>query len=304
MKGSDTVEQKTVYALGFFDGVHLGHGALLQACVALSQSLGCRSGAVTFAEHPQKLILGKNPGLISTVADRTAMMKNAYGIEHIVVLPFDKATMSMHYMTFFRMLISKYGACGLVCGHDFRFGCRGEGTPQLLQQACQEAGIPCIVVPEQRLDGITVSSTHIRQLLKEGNMEQAARFLGHPHLYTGVVVPGKHLGSTLGFPTANLLFPNTMLCPRKGVYASIAIVEGKRYMAVTNVGNRPTVGGGYTTVEAWLLDFSGDLYGKSITLEFHKFLRPEEKFDTLEALRLEIEKNGEETRKFFQKTGF
>lgn len=296
------MEKKTIYALGFFDGVHMGHGALLKACKALAQSMGCRSGAITFADHPQKLITGKNPGLLSTVADRTAIMQNTYGIRHVVVLPFDKATMTMPYMTFFRMLVSKYGAAGLVCGHDFRFGNRGEGTPQLLEEACKDAGIPCIVVPEQQIEGITVSSTYIRSLLKSGDMERAALFLGHPHLYTGIVVPGKHLGSTLGFPTANLLFPNTMLCPRKGVYASIAIVDGQRYMAVTNVGNRPTVGGGYTTVEAWILDFSADLYGKEITLEFHKYLREERKFDSLQELKEEIEKNGEETRKYFAKS--
>lgn len=296
------MEEKTVYALGFFDGVHMGHGALLKACRNLAKDLGCRAGAVTFADHPLSLLAGKSPGLISTVADRKRMMQKLYGIEDIIVLPFDRATMTMPYMTFFKMLLHKYHAAGLVCGHDFRFGDKGAGTPRLLEEACQEAGIPCIVVPEQKLHGVTVSSTYIRKLLKDGDMERAAEFLGHPHLYTGVVVPGKHLGGKLGFPTANLVFPNTMLCPKKGVYACTAIVDGKKYMAVTNVGNRPTVGGGYTTVESWLLDFDGDLYGREITLEFRKFLREEEKFGSLSELQREIGKNGEETRNYFRKS--
>ncbi len=298
------MNNQTIYALGFFDGVHMGHGALLKQSKRLAEEMGLKSGAVTFADHPLSLVQGKSPGLISTVEDRKRLMRSLYGIEEIIVLPFDQALMNMPWHTFFKMLLSRYHAGGLVCGHDYRFGARGEGTPQLLQAACQEAGIPCIVVPEQQIDGITVSSTYIRQLLKEGDMERTRVFLGHPHLFTGAVVPGKHIGRTIGFPTANLFFPNTMVCPRKGVYASVVIAQGKRYMAVTNVGNRPTVGGGYTNVEAWLLDFSGDLYGKKITLEFHKYLREERKFGSLEALRQEIEKNGEETRKFFQKTGF
>lgn len=294
----------TIYALGFFDGVHMGHGALLRACKRLAEENGMKAGAITFGEHPLSLVAGKSPGLISTVADRKRLMESLYGIEEIIVLPFDKALMTMPWQTFFKMLLSRYHAAGLVCGHDYRFGSLGEGTPELLKNACEEAGIPCIIVPEQRIDGVTVSSTYIRSLIKEGDMERARVFLGHPHLFTGPVVPGKHIGRTIGFPTANLFFPNVMLCPKKGVYASVVIVEGKRYMAVTNVGNRPTVGGGYTNVESWLLDFDGDLYGKNVTLEFHKYLRQERKFDSLEALRREIAKNGEQTRNFFQKTGF
>ncbi len=298
------MQPTTIYALGFFDGVHMGHGALLKACRQLAEERGCQAGAITFADHPLSLVKGKSPGLISTVEDRKQLMQQLYGIEEVIVLPFDQALMNMPWQTFFKMLLSRYGAAGLVCGHDYRFGARGQGTPQLLQKACEEASIPCIVVPEQQIDGITVSSTYIRQLLKEGDMERTQVFLGHPHIFTGAVVPGRHIGKTIGFPTANLFFPNVMVCPRKGVYASVAIVEGKRYMAVTNVGNRPTVGGGYTNVEAWILDYSGDLYGQKVTLEFHKYLREERRFDSLQALCQEIEKNGEETRKFFQKTGF
>ncbi len=288
----------TIYALGFFDGVHMGHGALLRQCKRLAEETGLRAGAITFGAHPLSLVKGKSPGLISTVDDRKRLMQSLYGIEEIVVLPFDQALMNMPWQTFFKMLLSRYRAGGLVCGHDYRFGARGEGNPQLLRSACEASGIPCIVVPEQQIDGITVSSTYIRQLLKAGDMERTQIFLGHPHVFTGTVVPGRHIGRTMGFPTANLFFPNTMVCPRKGVYASVAVVNGKRYMAVTNVGNRPTVGGGYTNVEAWLLDFSGDLYGQKVTLEFHRYLRQERKFGSLDALQLQIQKDATIARAF------
>ena len=133
-------------------------------------------------------------------------------------------------------------------------------------------------------------------------MEEANRFLGHPHVLSGEVTTGRKLGRTLGIPTANLLIPEGVVCPKHGVYACNAVVEGSEYLAVTNVGNRPTVGGHRVTVEPWLLDFDGDLYGKHLMLEFHSFLRAEKKFDSLEILKAEIQENARQTRKFFEKT--
>ena len=132
-------------------------------------------------------------------------------------------------------------------------------------------------------------------------METAVRFLGHPHVLTGTVISGRKLGRTLGIPTANLEIPSGVICPKHGVYACKAIVNDDEYLAVTNIGNRPTVAGHHTTVEAWLLDFESDLYGQKLTLEFYTFLRPEQKFPSLDALQEEIRKNAQQTRKFFQK---
>lgn len=292
---------KIIYALGFFDGVHAGHAALLAECKRLAQEHHCLSGVVTFTSHPDALVSGAAPGLINTAADRQRLLEH-FGMDTVVALPFDKAMMTMHYKTFIRMLCSRYDGSGFVCGHDFRFGNRGEGNGEKLLSLCREESLPCTVVPEQKIDGITVSSTYIRTLLESGDMEQAARFLGHPHIFSSIVVPGQHLGSRLGFPTANLLLPDGLLCPRKGVYACLAWVENTAYMAVTNVGDRPTVGGGYTTVESWLIDFSGDLYGRTLTLEFHKYLRPEEKFGSLAELKAQIQKDGEKTRFLFKNT--
>lgn len=292
--------KQTIYALGFFDGVHKGHQALLTACRHLAKRTGCAPGAVTFATHPGALVAGKAPGLINSVQDRRQLLCG-YGMEKIQVLPFDEDLMKRPWRAFLEDLLEQ-GAAGFVCGDDFRFGFRGEGNAQLLADFCREKELFWAVVPGQELDGTRISSTHIRSLLSQGAMEQAVRFLGHPHLLTGKVVPGRHLGRTIGVPTANLTLPEEVICPRHGVYACKAIVDGREYLAVTNIGTRPTVEGHHITVEPWLLDFEGDLYDKIITLEFHTFLRPEQKFDSLEELRAEIQNNAAQTRKILEKT--
>ena len=293
------MKEKTIYALGFFDGVHLGHQALLGACRELAEQENCRTGVVTFTTHPDALVTGNAPKLINTPMDRQRILGH-YGMDRVVELPFDKALMEMPWQEFFRLLLEKYSAGGLVCGHDFRFGNKGEGNAVLLQQACRQAGIPCRVVPEQKVEGITVSSTYIRRLLEDGDMEQAVRFLGHPHILTDTVVSGRHLGRTIGVPTANIAVSEGVVQPRLGVYACRAVIDGVQYPAVTNVGNRPTVGGHHVTVEPWILDFQGDLYGKEITLLFYAFLRPEKKFPSMEALQEEIRKNAAQTRIFLE----
>ena len=290
---------KTIYALGFFDGVHIGHAALLTACRKMADAQGCRASAVTFSSHPDTLELGNTPRLINTMEDRLWLLKQ-FGMDETVVLPFDRQMQSMKWQDFLGLLVESYGAAGLVCGHDFRFGAKGQGNARCLQAYCEAHGIGCSVVEEQTLEGVTVSSTHIRSLLEKGALLQANRFLGHPHMLTGEVVSGRKLGRTLGIPTANLSIPEGVVQLPFGVYACKAAVDGKTYLAVTNIGNRPTVGGHRITVEPWLLDFDGDLYGKLLTLSFYCFLRPEQKFPSLDALKEEIQKNAAETRKFFE----
>lgn len=291
--------EKQVLALGFFDGVHLGHGALLSACRSMANALCVDAAALTFDTHPDTLVTGQTPGLINSARDRETLMKGLYHMDRVLTLHFDQAMMHTPWQDFFQELLTRYQAAGLVCGHDFRFGDRGTGNAILLEQACREAGIPCTVVPEQKLEGFTISSTYIRQLLSEGEMERAGRFLGHPHILTGTVVSGRRIGHTWGIPTANLTLPEGVLPPRFGVYACRTQVWGKPYLAVTNVGTRPTVNGHQPRAEAWLLDFSGDLYGQELTLEFHAFLRPEVKFPSAQALQAEIQKNAAQARAFF-----
>ncbi len=292
-------QNSKIFALGFFDGVHLGHQALLKACRGLAQRSDAQPWAITFQQHPQTLFTDDPPKLINTNADRQWLLRQ-YGMESVLSYPVTKAVMGMPWKAFLEELTTR-GAVGFVCGSDFRFGNQGEGNARKLESFCKERNLALQVVDDQMLDGLRISSTHIRGLLETGKMEQAVRFLGHPHILTGEVVTGRKIGRTLGIPTANLWIPEGIAVPCHGVYACKAIVDGKTFFAVTNVGNRPTVGGHRVTVEPWLLDFAGDLYGKKLTLEFHSFLRPERKFDSLEELKAEIQKNALQTRVFFQK---
>ena len=289
-----------IYALGFFDGVHIGHQALLSACRCLAAEHGCEAGVVTFGAHPDGLVMGNAPGLINTPADRERLLKEEFHMQTLVTLPFDEEMRAMDWADFLEMLRTEYGAAGFVCGEDFRFGFRGRGNATVLSWYCGQEGLPCAIVPEQTVGGIRVSSTYIRQQLEAGDMATAVRFLGHPYILTGTVVHGRALGRKLGIPTANLRLPEGLVIPRFGVYACSTQIGGRVYPAVTNIGNRPTVNGHHTTVEPWILDYSGDLYDKEITLRFHYFIRPEMKFDSLEELQQEIFRNAEEARAYLK----
>ena len=293
-------KDQRVFALGFFDGVHLGHQALLKACVDMAAELGVETAAITFEAHPQSLFSNQIPPLLSKLSDRYRLLLH-YGMCHIYPYPVTKEVMSTDWRDFLDQLMDR-GAAGFVCGDDFRFGFRGEGNGEKLRSYCAEKGLPCVIIPEQTMDDTRVSSTYIRRQIEEGDMATAVRFLGHPHILTGEVISGRKIGRSIGVPTANLLIPPGIVVPKFGVYACRVEIEGCSYCAVANVGTRPTVGGHRVTVEPWILDFEGDLYGKEITLEFHKFLRPEQKFDSLEVLRREIRKNAEQTKEFFKKS--
>ena len=295
---SGDVMKKSIYALGFFDGVHLGHQALLARCRSLATEYGCTAAAITFDKHPKSLFTPTPTVLISTVHDRELLLKQ-YGMERVHVLPVVPEVMGLPWQEFLQELLDR-GAAGFVCGDDFHFGRRGEGSAEKLLAFCAERGLPCTVVPEQTVGDIRISSTYIRRQIETGDMATAVKFMGHPYTLTGTVVHGKQLGRKLGIPTANLLLPAGLAIPKFGVYACQAIVDGKKYPAVTNIGTRPTVSGEGITVEPWILDYEGDLYGRDITLEFFRFLRSEQKFPSLEALQAEIRRNAEQTRQILE----
>lgn len=289
-----------VLALGFFDGVHAGHGGLLRRTRQVADRLGVPAAALTFDTHPDTLVFGAEVPLLNTPADRAYLMRACYGIDEILTLHFDRAAMSQPWDRFAaQTLLGAYGAVHLVCGHDFRFGDRGMGTAEKLAAFCAARHVGFDKIDEIQVDGETVSSTRIRRLLEAGEMERAVRCLGHPHVLSGRVVSGRRLGHTLGIPTANLALPPSLLRPRFGVYAAKAYFDGQARLAVVNIGSRPTVGGSHVTVEPWILDFDGDLYGHMLRLEFYTFLRPERKFSSLEALKSEIQRNAEQVRAYF-----
>ncbi len=286
-----------VIALGFFDGVHLGHQALMHECAAQAKRLGASAAAISFDTHPSSLLSGRTEGLLTLPAEREALMR-AHGIQELILLPFDDALMHMQWDDFVReILVSRLEAVHLVCGTDFRFGWQGAGNSTLLRDLCASLGIGLSVVPPVCADGEPVSSTRIRSLMESGEMASAVALLGHPYRLTGTVLHGRGLGHTLGFPTANLDFPDALLAPAFGVYACRAFLPDAVRTAVVNLGVRPTVDrADGIHVEAWIQDYDGDLYGRELTLEFLTFLRPERRFPDLDALRAQVLQDGEQAR--------
>ena len=292
-----------VIALGFFDGVHLGHAALLRLTRRRADELGIPAAVLTFATHPDTLVYHQPVPLINTLEDRTYLLKEKFSMDEVILAHFDRAMMEMPWEAFVDdYLLGELGAKHVVCGHDFSFGYRGQGTPDKLRRLCAQRGVGVNVVDKVSLGGITVSSTHIRQLIRQGDMEAAAQMRGHRHFLSGEVLHGKELGRRLGFPTANLALPEGLIAPAYGVYATlVTLPDGSAPPAVTNVGVRPTVHDQLgRLVEAWILACTAERYGEKIRVEFFTRLRGEKKFDSLEALREEVLRNADETRAFFQ----
>ena len=298
--------RERVIALGFFDGVHLGHGALLRRAAEEAKKRGCESAVFTFDRPPKEVITGIPCPLINSPEDRAELVKRLYGIDEMLMVPFDDEMRTTPWDRFVTdILVGRYGAVHLVAGHDHHFGHRNQGSPELLKEKCAELGLGCNIIPAVTLNGVTVSSTHIRKLLEEGDVETARAFLGHPHVLTQTVGHGRQLGRTIGIPTANLVAPPHVLLPKRGVYAAkITLPDGRAFGGVTNVGVRPTVNNGQdVTVEPWILDFDGDLYGQAIRVEFFRRLRDERKFESLDALRSQIETDAVKTREAYPEMG-
>ena len=294
---------KRVIALGFFDGVHLGHGELLRAVRTAADKLEAAPCAFTFDRSPTAVITGQMVPLLSSVEDRIWLMRRYYGIQEVIVASFD-AMQRMDWQDFITdYLVRELNVVHVVAGHDFHFGYMGKGNPRRLQEKCAQLGIGCDIIPKVEQDGITISSTYIRTLIAQGEMERAVQFLGHPHVLTQKVAHGKKIGSsTLGFPTVNLHIPEGVIVPAFGVYTTKVCFGGESRIAVTNVGVRPTVQDGdrRVTVEGFILDFDGDLYGQTMRMEFYHRLRGERKFPSMEELAEEIRRNAQQAREYFQ----
>ena len=298
--------QERVIALGFFDGVHRGHGALLRRAAEEARRRGCTPAVFTFDRPPKEVITSIPCPLINSPEDRSDLVKRLYGIDEMLMVPFDDEMRTTPWDRFVTdILVGRYGAVHLVAGHDHHFGYKNQGSPELLREKCAELGLGCDIIPAVTLDGVTVSSTHIRKLLEEGGVETARAFLGHPHVLTQTVGHGRRLGRTIGVPTANLVAPPHVLLPKRGVYAAkVTLPDGRAFGGVTNVGIRPTVNHGQdVTVEPWILDFDGDLYGQKLRVEFFRRLRDERKFESLEALKTQIQCDAVRTREAYPEMG-
>ena len=295
-------EVRRAVALGFFDGVHRGHAALLERVKARAAETGSEPAVLTFDVHPDTLVFGKEVPLINSAPEREEIIRRVYGIETTIFLHFNRRMMEMPWEQFIDSAVKELGIAAVVVGHDFSFGYRGQGTPERLSSWCVGRGIGCDVIPAVRIDDRIVSSTEIRTLIAEGQIEEANRLLGHPHTLSDVIHSGFHLGARLGSPTINMAFPAGVVIPKHGVYsARVWLDDGTSYAAVTNIGVRPTVSEGKrVSVESHLLDFSGNLYGRHARVEFLHFQRAERRFDTTEELAEQIRRDTEETRSWFQ----
>jgi riboflavin kinase/FMN adenylyltransferase len=291
---------KRVIALGFFDGIHLGHAALLEKTKERAAELGAVPAVLSFDIHPDKLVKGVEVKLINSSGGRADIIKRLFSIDSVIFIHFNENVMRMPWKEFILSMINELGAKHIVIGQDFNCGFMGEGKAERIESYCAELGIGCDVIPKVKKDGILVSSTHIRKLITDGEIEKANEFLGHPHMLTDIVRFGYRLGRTIGAPTINMQFPDGVLVPKYGVYAAKVILEDGEHPAVTNIGVKPTFGGeAVPTVESYILDFSGNLYGRQVRVEFYKYIREEMKFGSVEQLKEQIQKDAQTTREYF-----
>lgn len=296
------IEKKRVIALGFFDGIHIGHSALMERVLKIAKDRDLTPSVITFDTHPMSLVTSRKIPLINSPEDRAGLIHRIFGIKDVIFLHFDKETLHMSWSVFVEHLANDFYAAHLVCGHDFRFGYRGEGNPQRLIDKCKELGIGCDIIPAVVYKGVTSSSTHIRQLIADGEIEQANEFLGHPHVLTDTVHYGYRLGRTLGTPTINMCFQDGVLIPAYGVYATrVYLEDGSEHMGVTNIGVRPTVDtSGTVTAETHILNYRGNLYGRTVRVEFYKRLRAEKQFAGVEELKDQIHRDMQASYDYFQ----
>jgi riboflavin kinase/FMN adenylyltransferase len=294
--GIDSIKRtwpSSIACIGTFDGVHLGHQALLKSAAKWAAKESVPSIALTFDRHPAAVLAPQHlPAHIAPI-DECMRAFQQCGISMSIVLPFTKDFSRQTADEFLQeVLVARLGAKGVAVGHDFAFGKDRQGTGDWLS-----ARIETRVLGEVMVDGVRVSSTTVRNLISAGDVAGAGRILGRPWVYSGFVVHGKQLGRTLGFPTLNLVSPANQMVPADGVYAGWAVVEGARFRAAISVGMRPTFAGENRTVEAYLVDYPGDMvYGRHVRLAFLERIRAELKFNSAEELVQQMHVDVEQCR--------
>lgn len=311
---TELIQTPTAVALGKFDGVHRGHQRVIQPILHKPvDAERIYPTVITFFPHPQEFFTGK-PRKLLTPLDEKVQQLELLGVEQLVLIPFNKELSALTPEQFVeQIIVEKLQASRISVGQDFCFGSNRSGTAFDLQILVAKYGIPVNIVPLEtheddlplKLEETRISTSLIRQILEAGDIEKANLLLGRPYTLMGTVVKGQQLGRTIGFPTANLQLPEDKFLPQQGVYAvRVSAINTpdtslKNHWGVMNIGKRPTVNGTLPTVEVHLLDWSGDLYDKQLKIQLEKFLRPEQKFSSLEALKSQIQLDCTIARKFF-----
>ncbi|MFC2050188.1 bifunctional riboflavin kinase/FAD synthetase [Chloroflexota bacterium] len=289
-------QKETLFTIGVFDGIHLGHQRLLAHLRDEARRKNLLSGVVTFKSHPKAVLSSENKLLwLSDLETRISLLRGL-GIDVIVALPFTSELSRLTAQGFVQLLRDHLKMRGLIIGPDFALGKDREGDAAKLRLLGQEMGFSVEVIPPVVLDGQVVSSSAIRQALTQGDMKEAEKLFGRPFSLNGQVVSGGRRGRVLGFPTANLELKPEQSLPSDGVYATIAHVGHELMPSVTNIGVRPTFGGGKRLVETCLIDYDGELLGQRLTIDFVDKLRDEKRFDTAEELKSQIGKDVEQAR--------
>jgi len=295
------ISERTVVTIGAFDGVHRGHQSLIQQAILYGAEQNQIPAVLTFNPHPEMVLRGFRPGFYLTMPDAKASLLEQLGVQLMITHPFDEEVRSMRAAEFVDRLVKYLKLGSLWVGPDFAMGYEREGTVEFLRSQATRYGFDLRIVDLMDAGGERVSSTRIREALAVGDVAEAARLLGRLYSVPGQVVRGAGRGRTIGIPTANLAIPAEQAVPSRGVYAAWAIIGDLRHEAVVNIGHRPTFdGAGSTqTVEAHLLNFSGDLYDRPIQLDFLSRLRDEKKFDGVDALVAQIRNDIESGREAF-----
>lgn len=280
---------KAVLALGHFDGVHIGHVQVLKTCIEKAKERNAVSVALTFDGDLKGFLNGKKHGVIDTVCERENKIKSL-GVETICRLQVDEKTLSETKREFLEELSEKYDVAAYVCGKDFRFGKNAEGDAEFLKEYAKENGSEVFVVDDQNVSGEKVSTTAVKKLLESGDVKKAKILLGAPFSVTGKVTGGRTVGRSMGFPTANIAVDKSKTRLKEGVYFGTVRLE-RVYRAIINYGARPSFGLYDEVIEVHLIDFSGDLYGKTISVEFMERLRDVIKFESKEELKKQLVKD-------------
>ncbi len=294
------VFRKAVVTIGTFDGVHRGHCKIIAQLNAEAARIGGESVIITFHPHPRQIVKGAHPvQLINTLEEKIALLEAA-GVDHLVIVPFTEAFSSLTATQYVEdFLLKLFQPHTLIIGYDHRFGNGRSGNFKMLEEYASANKFELLEIAPELLKESAVSSTRIREAVQQGDAELAAGLLGYPFNFEGLVVEGNRIGRTIGYPTANLQVTDTeKLTPGNGVYAVMVYIPGQ--MADTakkgmmNIGHRPTVDGTRRTIEVNIFDFKGDLYGETIRVEVIKYLRGEQKFSGLDALKAQLAKDKEE----------
>ncbi len=284
-------DDQSIVTVGTFDGVHRGHQALIEYLKTRADKQNGPSTLVSFDPHPRSVVHGKNVPLLTTVQERAALLEDL-GVDRFVVIPFSEEFAQLTPQAYVEeILVGRIGLKEITVGYDHRFGKKREGDVDFLRQQGPEFGFEVDVIPPQEIDQDVVSSRRIRDLLREeGDVEAAAERLGRPYELTGLVSRGEGRGRQIGYPTANLALEDTRkLIPKRGVYATtVRLPGGDRRGGMMNIGRRPTFDGMNVTVEVHLFDFEGDLYGDRLAVQFLRRLRDEQKFDSADALVMQL----------------